>query len=131
LPILKEGFQRHLFACRRDLLRPTFCLDFANLLPPFVRQPETPTLTIYVRLDGRKYMTISRSLAGTVTGGLIAASAAGLLSGCSSDAAFPAVHDMPAARAEPLLTADEIKQSTNDLLSDRDRLAAMAGNVER
>jgi hypothetical protein len=35
---------------------------------------------------------------------------------------------MPAVRAETLLTADEIKQSTNDLLSDRDRLAAMAAN---
>jgi hypothetical protein len=76
-------------------------------------------------------MTISRSLAGIVAGGLIATWAAGLLSGCSSDAAFPAVHDMPAARAETLLTADEIKQSSNDLLSDRDRLAAMTGNVER
>jgi hypothetical protein len=76
-------------------------------------------------------MTTSRSLAGIVAGGLIAASAAGLLSGCSSDTAFPAVHDMPAARAESLLTADEIKQSTNDLLSDRDRLEAMAGSVQR
>jgi hypothetical protein len=76
-------------------------------------------------------MTTSRSRAGIVIGGLFAASAAGLLSGCSSDVTFPAVHDMPAARAETLLTADEIKQSTNDLLSDRDRLAATAGNVER
>ena len=45
--------------------------------------------------------------------------------------AFPAVHDMPAARTETLLTPDEVKQSTDNLASDRDRLAAMAATVER
>jgi hypothetical protein len=54
-----------------------------------------------------------------------------LLSGCSFDGAFPAVHDMPAARTETLLTPDEVKQSTDNLASDRDRLAAIAATVER
>ena len=46
------------------------------------------------------------------------------LSGCSSDGAFPAVHDMPAARTETKLTTDEINQATKDLLNERDRTEA-------
>jgi hypothetical protein len=61
---------------------------------------------------------------------LVVAAAAVLLSGCSIDGAFPAVHDLPAARTETLLTPDEVKQSTDNLVSDRDRLAAMAAGVQ-
>jgi hypothetical protein len=56
--------------------------------------------------------------------------AAILLSGCSTDNAFPAVHDMPAARTETKLTPDEVKQATDDLISDRDRTEAKAGTVQ-
>lgn len=49
-----------------------------------------------------------------------------LLSGCASDSAFPAVHDMPVARSETKLTPDQIKQATDDLISDRDRTEAQA-----
>jgi hypothetical protein len=59
------------------------------------------------------------------------AAAAILLSGCSFNGGFPAVHDMPAARTETLLTPEELQQSTDNLISDRDRLAAMAGGAQR
>ena len=65
-------------------------------------------------------------ITGVASACLVVAVAAVLLSGCSFDGAFPAVHDMPAARTETLLTADEVKRSTDNLISDRDRLAAMA-----
>jgi hypothetical protein len=52
--------------------------------------------------------------------------AAILLSGCASESAFPAVHDMPAARSETKLTPDQIKQATDDLISQRDRTEAQA-----
>jgi len=56
--------------------------------------------------------------------------AAVLLSGCSSDSAFPAVHDMPSARTETKLTPDEVKQATDDLISDRDRTELKAGAAQ-
>ena len=59
----------------------------------------------------------------------IAATAASLLSGCSDisspaahDLGYPAVHDMPAPRADATLTPDQVKQATDDLESQRDRL---------
>jgi hypothetical protein len=72
-----------------------------------------------------------RSIADRASAGLVVAAAAILLSGCSFDGGFPAVHDMPAARTETLLTPEELQQSTDDLISDRDRLAAMASGAER
>jgi hypothetical protein len=47
-----------------------------------------------------------------------------------NDNAFPAVHDMPAARSETKLTPDQVKQATDDLISDRDRIEAKAGVVQ-
>jgi hypothetical protein len=76
-------------------------------------------------------VTTYRSIAGIASAGLLVAAASVLLSGCSFDGAFPAVHDMPAARTETLLTPDEVQQSTDKLISDRDRLAAMASGVQR
>lgn len=85
-----------------------------------------------VRIEGARIAPFGLSgAAGVASACLFMAAAAVLLSGCSFDAAFPAVHDMPAARTETLLTPDEIKQSTENLISDRDRLAAMAGGVQR
>ena len=59
----------------------------------------------------------------------IAATAAFLLSGCSDigspathDLGYPAVHDMPAPRTDATLTPDQVKQATDDLESQRDRL---------
>lgn len=46
-------------------------------------------------------------------------------SGCS-DIGFPAVHDMPAPRADTPLTPDQVKQATDDLISQRDHLSSEA-----
>ena len=76
-------------------------------------------------------ITGNRHLACVASAGLVMAAAAILLSGCASDKAFPAVHDMPAARSETKLTPDQVKQATDYLISDRDRIEAKAGGVQR
>jgi len=54
---------------------------------------------------------------------LALAAATAVVSGCSStDAIFPAVHDMPAPRPDAPLTADEVKQATDSLITQRDNL---------
>ena len=55
------------------------------------------------------------------------AAVAFLVSACSSsDTMFPAVHDMPAARTETTLTPDQVKQATDSLVSERERLITEA-----
>jgi hypothetical protein len=71
-------------------------------------------------------VTNNRRTAGPALAGVVAFSAAILLSGCSSDTVFPAIHDMPAARTETKLTPDEVRQATDALISDRDRTEAQA-----
>lgn len=72
-------------------------------------------------------VTGNRRIAKLALAALAAASAAVLVSGCSSDmTAYPAVHDMPAARTETTLTPDQVKQATQDLMSERDRTEAQA-----
>jgi hypothetical protein len=44
-----------------------------------------------------------------------------LVAGCA-EIGFPAVHDMPAPRADTTMTPDQVKQATDDLVSERDRL---------
>jgi len=51
----------------------------------------------------------------------MAAAAAFLLSACS-EVGYPAVHDMPAPRADATLTPDQVKQATDDLISQRQHL---------
>ena len=75
-------------------------------------------------------VTSNPRIASLARAGLAVAVAAVLLSGCSSDGVFPAVHDMPAARTEMKLTPDEVKQATDDLISDRDRTEAKAGSAQ-
>jgi len=55
----------------------------------------------------------------------LAAAVAVLVSGCS-ELGFPAVHDMPAPRADTTLTPDQVKQATDDLISQRDHLSTEA-----
>jgi hypothetical protein len=55
----------------------------------------------------------------------IAAAVAMLLSGCS-DIGFPAIHDMPAPRADTPLTPDQVKQATDNLICERDHLSTEA-----
>jgi hypothetical protein len=59
---------------------------------------------------------------------LAVAGVALLVAGCSTDTIFPAVHDMPAARTETTLTPDQIKQATDNLVSERDHLNTEAQN---
>jgi len=52
----------------------------------------------------------------------IAGSLALLVSGCT-DVIFPAVHDMPSARSDTTLTPDQVKQATDDLITQREHLS--------
>ena len=46
-----------------------------------------------------------------------------LAAGCSStDAMYPAIHDMPAPRTETTLTPAEVKQATDNLVYEREHL---------
>lgn len=67
--------------------------------------------------------TLTRTLPRTLA---VAAAVAFLVSGCSSDMGFPAIHDMPAPRAEAPLTPDQVKQATDALISERDHLSTEA-----
>ena len=49
-----------------------------------------------------------------------------LLAGCAVEAGFPAVHDMPAPRAETTMTPDQVKEATNSLISQRQQLQTSA-----
>ncbi len=69
-------------------------------------------------------MNGERSVTRLVLGALaIAAPVAFLVSGCSEGALFPAIHDMPAPRADTPLTPDQVKQATDALTSERDHLS--------
>jgi hypothetical protein len=60
----------------------------------------------------------------------LAVVAALALSGCSVETGFPAVHDMPAPRADTTMTPDEVKQATNSLISQRDQLQTNAQSTQ-
>ncbi len=49
-----------------------------------------------------------------------------LVSGCSSDIVFPAVHDVPTARVDTTMTPDQVKQATDELSCERDHLSTEA-----
>lgn len=51
----------------------------------------------------------------------IAIPTAFLVAGCA-EVGFPAVHDMPAPRADTTMTPDQVKQATDDLVNERDHL---------
>jgi len=55
----------------------------------------------------------------------VAAALACFVSGCS-ELGYPAVHDMPAPRADTTLTPDEVKQATDNLITERDHLSTEA-----
>lgn len=64
-------------------------------------------------------------MAGRVLGTLaVAAGLAFLVAGCS-EVGFPAIHDMPGPRADTPLTPDQVKQATDDLISERNHLQAI------
>jgi cytoskeletal protein RodZ len=49
-----------------------------------------------------------------------------LAGGCSSELAFPAVHDMPPPRDDATLTPDQVKNATDALVSEREHLSTEA-----
>ena len=59
----------------------------------------------------------------------VAATVAVLVTGCSPEVGFPAVHDMPAPRADTPLTPDQVKQATDSLISERDHLATQTNGT--
>ncbi len=59
------------------------------------------------------------------------APAALAMAGCSpvsTPSLFPAVEEAPPARADTPLDANQVQQATEDLITDRNRLSAEAGN---
>ena len=56
----------------------------------------------------------------------IGAAVAVLVAACSLGADYPAVLDKPAPRAGEPMSPDQLKQATDALISDRDRLTAEA-----
>jgi hypothetical protein len=65
-------------------------------------------------------------MAKRVLGALAIAAALALLTSGCSEIGFPAIHDMPAPRADAPLTPDQVKQATDDLISQRDHLSTEA-----
>jgi len=68
--------------------------------------------------------------AGLIPGFVLATVTCLLLAGCSPGAdfpaLFPAVHDTPPPRTEPTMSPLELQKTTEDLISERDRLNAQA-----
>ena len=56
----------------------------------------------------------------------MAAAVAVLVSGCSDHRLLRPIHDMPAPRADTPLTPDQVKQATDNLISERDHLSTEA-----
>jgi hypothetical protein len=66
-----------------------------------------------------------RTVAARVVAGLtLGASIAALMAGCSPGADYPPILDRPAPRAEQTMNPDQVKQATDALIADRDRLSA-------
>jgi hypothetical protein len=55
----------------------------------------------------------------------LAAAVALVVSGCS-EVGFPAVHDVPAPRADITLTPDQVKAATDNLICEREHLSTEA-----
>lgn len=68
--------------------------------------------------------------AGLILGLALATTTCLLLAGCSPGAEypslFPAVHDMPPPRSDQTINPLEVQKTTEDLISERDRLNAQA-----
>jgi hypothetical protein len=61
-----------------------------------------------------------------VAGGAVAAALAVLVAACSPGADYPGILDKPTPRADQPMSPAEVKQATDALISDRDRLSADA-----
>jgi hypothetical protein len=77
-------------------------------------------------VDGRS--SVTRLL---LAGLALASATAFLVAGCSTDTIFPAVHDIPAPRPDAPLTAEEVKQATDSLITERDHLSTETQTAAR
>jgi hypothetical protein len=71
-----------------------------------------------------------RTVAARVIAGLaLGASIAALVAACSPGADYPTILDKPAPRADQTMNPDQVRQATDALISDRNRLSsdALAG----
>ena len=64
----------------------------------------------------------ARAVAGLAIGTSIAA----LVAACSPGADYPSILDKPAPRADQTMNPDQVKQATDALISDRNRLSGGA-----
>lgn len=69
----------------------------------------------------RKRRTV---VARVVAGVALGASVATLVAACSPGADYPSILDKPAPRAEQTMNPDQVKQATDALISDRNRLSS-------
>jgi hypothetical protein len=68
-----------------------------------------------------------RTVAARVIAGLaLGASIAALLAACSPGADYPTILDKPAPRADQTMNPDQVRQATDALISDRNRLSSDA-----
>jgi hypothetical protein len=68
-----------------------------------------------------------RTVAARVVAGVaLGASIAALLAACSPGADYPTVLDRPTPRADQTMSPDQVKQATDALISDRNRLSTDA-----
>jgi outer membrane murein-binding lipoprotein Lpp len=66
-----------------------------------------------------------RTVAARIVAGLaIGASIAALVAACSPGADYPSILDKPAPRADQTMNPDQVKQATDALISDRNRLSS-------
>jgi hypothetical protein len=72
-------------------------------------------------LDLRNRRTVAARVVAGVT---LGASIAALVAACSPGADYPVILDRPAPRADQPMNPDQVKQATDALISDRNRLSA-------
>jgi hypothetical protein len=69
-------------------------------------------------------MSLRNSRTARVVAGLaLGASIAALLAACSPGADYPSILDKPAPRADQTMNPDQVRQATDALISDRNRLS--------
>ena len=67
-----------------------------------------------------------RTVAARVVAGLALGASIAALAACSPGADYPAVLDKPEARADKPMNPDQVRQATDALISDRNRLSSDA-----
>jgi hypothetical protein len=68
----------------------------------------------------------NRPTAPVVASVALGAAIAALLAACSPGADYPSILDKPAPRADQTMNPDQVKQATDALISDRNRLSSDA-----